>query len=345
MNTNRSLTAVLGADQSSARSPSVNWPIFVVGSSRSGTTFLASILASSHDFPLYKAETKLLSLCSRKYGPLQQKKSYQRFIKDWLRSSQFARSGLDAERFIREAEAHRDSYAAFLAFFMGSMARNQAKTRWLEKTPEHIFYIRDLSNALPNARFIHIIRDGRDVAISRRKVGWVGTRSQNERTQLLCAAIEWERAVKAGRRYGEELGKRYLEINYEALVRDTERVLEVLNPFAGTQLTVRDLNESSIGSLRRSNSAFAAAEPGVSNSAVERWREMLSEGDLYAINTVIGRTLTQFGYGGIQERLRWNSFNYWRVKIKEVFLRLQLAFKHCVKRKTPLGRIVKYSLS
>jgi len=297
------------------------------------------VLASSQEFPLYKAETKLLSLCSQKYGPLHRDENYRRFLNDWTASTQFLRSGLDSQEFRRRVDNHHSSYAEFLVYFMGAIAMNQGKQRWLEKTPEHVFAMDELSGALPEARFVHIIRDGRDVAISRRKTGWVGTSSKNKVTQLIGAAIEWERAVIAGREAGEMLGERYLEVSYENLVDNTEDVLEVLNSFAGIRLSIESLESSDVGSLRRSNSAFAGRDTGISKSAVRRWRGMLSDSELHAINTVIGKTLESLGYADTNDRLSPRCYDYWRTKAVEVSLRCYLAMKHLIKTRTPLGRL------
>ena len=77
-----------------------------------------------------------------------------------------------------------------------------------------------LHKAFPNAKFIHIIRDGRDVALSRRKVGWTGTRSRDPLKKLLCAAKSWEMAIKEGQTAGKGLGNDYTEIRWICQVQD-----------------------------------------------------------------------------------------------------------------------------
>jgi len=89
-------------------------PIFIVGSARSGTTLLYSILLSSGKFPLYEAESLLLSVCRFKYGNLKKRKNFKKFLNDWFRSKQFIRSGLNKEFFINISDDAKSNYVKFL---------------------------------------------------------------------------------------------------------------------------------------------------------------------------------------------------------------------------------------
>ena len=76
------------------------------------------MLLASGQFPRYEeGETHLLELRSR-YGSLVRDPAWHRFLRDWLASLQFTRSGLDANAFQREAEHCRSSYTALLACFI-----------------------------------------------------------------------------------------------------------------------------------------------------------------------------------------------------------------------------------
>ena len=271
-------------------------PVFVVGASRSGTTLLYNILLASGEFPLYEAETKLLDECQARYGRLSNRRNFDAFMDDWLISKQFRRSGLDPEHFRQAAASHRNGYADFLRFFMESMAKQQGKHRWAEKTPSHVKHMETLSRAFPLARFIHIIRDGRDVAISRRQLGWSGIRSKDPLRQLLFTALDWEMTVRRGRQAGRKLGDRYLEVRYEELVADTEGVLAVINGFADVSIAAESLSHLATGSLKRANSAFTQTTGGISSSAAERWRTKLTTEEAACLHVAIGGTLKELGY-------------------------------------------------
>ena len=100
-------------------------------------------------------------------------------------------------------------------------ARKKGKSRWGDKTPCHVLDVARLASDFPEAQFIHVIRDGRDVAASMIKAGW----TLDART----AARLWKTRVEAGRAAGAALGAgRYREVRFEALVARPEDALRQL---------------------------------------------------------------------------------------------------------------------
>lgn len=304
-------------------------PVFVVGASRSGTTLVYSALLASGAFPVYEAETRLLNLCPAKYGSLRREASFRRFLSDWLRSRQFARSGLGPAEFTRIAAAHRDSYVQLLEAFMTCVARQQGKRRWAEKTPGHLFAMPELARSFPDARFIHVLRDGRDVALSRRRLGWTG-RSRSPRSQLLSAALQWEIAVRTGRAHGRRLEDRYAEVRYEDLVREPEGGFRQIADFACVPIDLGRLDASHLGALGSANTAFADPLKGVSRAAVGRWRRVLEPHEVELLETEVGETLRLLGYD-VTAPLR--------PSLRGRLLRSWIRAKHFGRRRTPLGRL------
>ena len=88
------------------------------------------------------------------------------------------------------------------------------KTRWGDKTPGYLIEIDRLRQVFPNAKFIHLIRDARDVSLSLWRKGWFGPHLRN-------AARHWSESVRTGIEQGRLLPPgSYHEIRYEDLVRD-----------------------------------------------------------------------------------------------------------------------------
>ncbi len=106
---------------------------------------------------------------------------------------------------------------------MESITKSQGKKRWVEKTPSNIMHMERLLTLFPGAKFIHVIRDGRDVAISRRKLGWTTSITNDPLRELLFNALDWEKTVKYGRHCGDRLGKNYMEIRYEDIIYNLEK--------------------------------------------------------------------------------------------------------------------------
>lgn len=108
-----------------------------------------------------------------------------------------------------------EGYRAFYRLY----AARYGKPRWGDKTPIYCRHMNAIRRVLPEARFVHIIRDGRDAALSLRRMwfspGW----------DIETQASYWRDCVRAARRAG--LGRDdYMEVRYEELVLNTRAVLE-----------------------------------------------------------------------------------------------------------------------
>jgi len=270
-------------------------PVFVIGDARSGTTLLYSVILASGAFPIYRAESRIME-CAHRYGRLIRDGNFKRFATDYLNSRQFARSGLEASALWEAPITSRGSYTSFLGYFMDSIAEAAGKTRWVEKSPNHLLFMRELARAFPDARFVHAVRDGRDVALSQRRLRLDAAPSESPLVQLIWAARHWEMMVRRGRRHGRSLDGRYMEVRYEDLVTTPEQVLPELSRFIGAELSLDAVRESGVGALSTANSAFGEELSGISQAAKGRWVEQLSEQEKRVMSWAIGRTLAEFGY-------------------------------------------------
>ena len=108
------------------------------------------------------------------------------------------------------SEGYRTFYRLYAARF--------GKSRWGDKTPLYCYELETIRRVLPEARFIHLIRDGRDAALSLRKL-WFSPGQD-----IATIAGDWQQRVRAGRQGGAEV-EHYLEVRYENLVSDPGREL------------------------------------------------------------------------------------------------------------------------
>lgn len=313
-------------------------PVFILGSSRSGTTLVYSIVLSSGEFALYEAETHMMAKYAVKYRNIRKKKNYNLFINDWIHSKQFSRSGLDPDIFKRKVDENHDSYADILSTFMSLIAEMQGKKRWAEQTPANVFYLDDLHAAFPEAKFIHVVRDGREVALSRRKLGWSGTKSSDPIKQLLYAALNWEIAVKSGQASGKKIGANYTEVRYEDVIGNLDEVLKKISVFADIEIDREKVRNSNFGSLGKGNTAFDETMGGISSSGIGRWRRILSKKEIDALNFVIGKTLARLGYEVDAKEDIHSPKMKWKLKQYKTIYPLLLKIKSYLKQKTILGR-------
>jgi hypothetical protein len=194
----------LHADQSDSRP----MPI-IVGAPRSGTTLLRFML-DSHPELAIPPETGFLSLGRKMRGTGSRLRD--RFFDTLINYISWPDFEISEEEF-RAALLRVDPFSVTEGFrtFYRMYAARFGKSRWGDKTPHYCFELDSIRRVLPEARFIHIIRDGRDVALSMRQMwfspGW-GIKTQ---------ATYWLKCVRAARRAGLSRPD-YLEVRYEDLV-------------------------------------------------------------------------------------------------------------------------------
>lgn len=315
-------------------------PVFVFGAARSGTTLTYSVLLSAGVFPVYEAESRILE-CASRYGSLRSRRNRQAFLTDFFDSRQYARSGLSRDLVAELAERRSSSWVDFLDGFMSEICRAQAKDRWVEKSPNNMQFVDRLDAYYPEAKFIHVVRDGRSVAVSQRRHG--GTKySRDPRRQLIWIGNVWDQQVRAGRRAARLGPSRYLEIRYEDLAFDLPGSLERLGRFADIELDVATVNASEVGALGRPNTDFDMSRGGVNDRAVERWRSLLGPDEIGLLNWQLGPTLREVGYS--VERAGGMNGPSLRDRAFSRLARSALDLRHTLNVKTPLGRFARKPL-
>src|SRR5579872_889601 len=148
-------------------------PVFVVGCPRSGTTLLYHMLLSSGHFAVYRMESSVFNVLEPAFGDLAVQRNRRELLNSWLKSRLFSRSGLEPNEITEKILNDCTSAGGFLSVLMEEIARRQDVPRWADCTPEHVLYLRRIKKSIPDAIFVHLIRDGRDVALSYAKQDWL----------------------------------------------------------------------------------------------------------------------------------------------------------------------------
>jgi hypothetical protein len=278
---------------------------FVVGVGRSGTTLLR-LMIDAHPEVAIPAEThflpKLLEL--RDEGDALRAAAHAVMTAE----STWADFGIPSER-LAETFARLSPFtlAKGLRAFYGLYAAKFGKPRWGEKTPFYGRRMRAIEAVLPEAHFVHVIRDGRDVALSLRPL-WFSPGDEIE-----AQARNWLAKVSAIRANGHGC-RRYLEIRYEDLVLDTESVLRRVCDFIALQYDPRMLSyhqgaevrlneirdeyrfkEARISKEERMRLHVNALRPP-DQARVGRWRSDMSAGDRDTFTSIAGDLLADLGY-------------------------------------------------
>ena len=271
-------------------------PIFLVGAARSGTTLLRFML-SSHPRLYIPPQSDFIPHLFRRHPqePLTRQGAIRAaeyifaahpFIKDWRDERPDPAAFVDALPDRRAATLLEAIYVCY--------ARQHGAERWGDKSPSYTGYMDLLDRLFPTAQFIHIIRDGRDVALSTLETFKEG----NLHVDMYFAAWTWKRRVRTALACGRRLGpERYCALHYEQLVAEPERHLRDLCDFLGETFTPAMLEPQRQARERLSpKGVHAAVRNPVTTSRAGRWREGMSAVDQRLFHAVAGDLLEELGY-------------------------------------------------
>jgi len=309
-------------------------PVFVLGCGRSGTTLLYHMLLSAGNFAVYRTESNAINLLEPRFGDLSVRRNKEKLMEAWLGSKLFERSGLGAQAIKTKVMAECRNGGDFLRIIMGEMARQQKVERWADCTPEHLLHLERIKETIPDALIIHIIRDGRDVALSTAKLGYVRRMWWDRTPNVMVSGLYWEWMVRKGREDGQRFGTDYTEVRFEELISDPHSTLAKVGDFVGQELDYDRILKAGIGSVSEPNTSFKDASDDAFNP-LGRWRTRFTPDDLSTFETLVGGTLEELGYElGSAERL-----NRADLKRMRAIYRTYFDSKLWLKAKTPLGRV------
>jgi Sulfotransferase family len=283
---------------------------FIVGSPRSGTTLLRMML-DAHPQLTVLPEThflpELVAACEA--GATAEEAAA--VVAGHRRWGDFHLDQDELAARMAQAGAQPSASGALRAFYE-LYAESQGKPRWGDKTPEYALLMADIEGLLPEARFIHVIRDGRDAALSR--IRWRLQRT-GEPANVARLARRWKRWIRRARRQGSQVAH-YTEVRYEDLILDTEATLRSLCEFLALDWDAAILDYHSKASQRLEEIAHElpanadrrslAADQRLakhemttkppSPDRVAVWRTEMEADDRERFEGVAGDLLTELGY-------------------------------------------------
>jgi hypothetical protein len=272
----------------------VDPPVFIVGFPRSGTTLLRAMLDSHPDLAI-PPESHFIPLLWSVRRRYESPSGFDAdgLVSDILNARRFREWGLPRDAVIRQVEAlRRPSFESVVEAVFMAYAEVRGKHRWGDKTPGYSLEIPLISKLWPESRFIHVIRDGRDVALSfldvfRRNAG------------LPMVAEAWARRTRKARSDGRSLGSnRYFEMHYEYIVSDTEAALrdvcKAINlDFRPQMLRYYERAGGSIPSREKRLHKNVLKPP---TSGLRDWRSQMDPRSASIFEAIAGNELTAFGY-------------------------------------------------
>ena len=280
---------------------------FVVGVGRSGTTLLRMML-DAHPQMAIPPEThfipKVVDACQNTAS-----NPAEVFVETLVSHPRWNDFKLETETFREQVRGvHRFNVGDGLRVFYKLYAARFGKSRWGDKTPTYLTQMRLISGLLPEACFIHLIRDGRDVALSIKDL-WFGPRS------ITDAAQTWSDRIISARKHSSDLPN-YLELRYEDLLRETEPTLKKICSFLDLPWddglleyharAEERLAEMSRDMITEGGKLQATAEQRLkihaltreppSTSRIGRWKKEMSPADQKQFGGIAGSLLAELGY-------------------------------------------------
>lgn len=301
--------------------------LFIIGAPRSGTTWL-QLMLGAHPSVCTTVELTLFIYTNR-------------WIFRWNRE----KADIEADRWhigLPMVWSEKEFYG-FLEEFLERAYKpiidaQPDATHILDKHPTNAAFVEEMNSLVPNSRFIHIIRDGRDVAASmvaaKKQMGF-GTGTVSESAAAWKHHVEWAQNAR-------QFDGRYLEIRYKDLQDDPVSVMRNAFDFCGLEISDEDLIANvEQHAFKKVKQKRLSPEKGVAlpknfyrKGKVGSWQEEFSSVDCYLFDEIAGDLLVELGYA---EPGWWadSSTKRWSLPLKVALssrTRLRQSLKGSVKR-------------
>jgi hypothetical protein len=277
----------------SQEAPCQQAPFFIFGCPRSGTSLLSSMLGSHpnlavpYESHLYDSIYPIV----RRYGNPSRPSVRARLVSEILRTEHIRKWTPPPSLGETLDTIERYDFHGIVDGLMRAWARSQGKSRWGEKTPQHTFCWRTISAGFPGLQVIHLIRDGRDVALSYR-AAYFGPK------HVYPLACRWQQYLSAAEEARAHLGdKAFLQVRYEDLVESPELELRRICSFLGEEFAPSMLTFYQDGPTFHADHRNARnLRLAVMSGNAGRWRTEMTPREIRIFEALAGSSLERYAY-------------------------------------------------
>lgn len=277
---------------------------FVVGVPRSGTTLLRLMLDRNSELAI-PGETHFLPALAARLPQLKSREDFLAFV---VGAQTWPNLGVDEAALRRAVHAFEPfTVSDGLRCFYRLYAKSRGKARWGDKTPPYRSHLKTIEDLLPEAHFVHVIRDGRDAALSLRGLWW------GPGDDIEAQAHFWVEQITHTRQESQQVAH-YAEVRYEDLVSDPEPTLRGICDYLALRFEpgMLEYYETAAGRLAEYKQAFGG--PGSPSDVapfiaihervkqppdpgrIGRWRAEMTEDEVFRYQAIAGPLLRECGY-------------------------------------------------
>ena len=275
--------------------------VFIVGCPRSGTTLLRRMIDAHRQIAITRETHWIAKRFEKRQGVTPDGLVTPELLSWLLSDEKFTRMGIGQDELEGLVAGEEPvSYSTFVTGVFDLFGKGQGKRLVGDKTPSYLRHIPTLHALWPQAKVVHIIRDGRDVCLS--MVNWkkghvaAGRLATWAEDPVLTAALWWKQRVRLGREDGNALRPElYYEIRYETLVSQPATECAALCDFLGlpyheAMLKFYEGREKADPNLD-AKKAWRPATPGLRD-----WRTQMTLDDIERFEAAAGDLLEELGY-------------------------------------------------
>ena len=265
-------------------------PLIVLGVGRSGTTLLRVMLDRNTKLAIPDESFFMLPLARRHRGRVKADAFYDD-LRRLPRLHEWDIQPEDVRPRLRDGMTTGEAISTIFETY----AEKQGKPRWGDKTPLYMQHLPLLERLFPDALWVHLVRDGRDAALSFVALppGFSGKTWAQPRTIAQFAA-RWKVEIDTARALGRRADGRYLELRYEDLIADPARELGRVCEFASLRFEPAMVEYAGKVDVSNLPQHQRLAQPPTAN--VRDWRTEMAAADARAFEGVAGDVLASSGY-------------------------------------------------
>lgn len=270
-------------------------PFFIIGSGRSGTTLLRLVLAA-HSRITIPPETWFLIPLSEQLPLLDvlTPEQVEQAIEIIVNHYRWPDLDIEADELARQArELARPTIRTIADLIYDELAERAGVPRWGDKTPPYAKIAPQIVELFPDAQFIHLVRDGRDVSVSMYRKQWWGR-------WLIENTSEWRESMGWMKRNREVIDpERILEVRYEDLVLDTEGTARRVCEFLGEDFEPAMLSWQETVAQKvpgREMNIHQKLHKPPSPDDTYRWKRELAAPRVFMVEAYLREQLVQEGY-------------------------------------------------